>query len=76
MAKEKVKNEVAVKVETYFNDNPKKRQVYSTPDGYLFETKKFANDHAQTLGEDQYAQTHKNTAFIADVEEEETDSEE
>ena len=35
----------------YFDANPDKEVVYGTPDGYLFEVKQFAQNHANTLDE-------------------------
>jgi uncharacterized pyridoxamine 5'-phosphate oxidase family protein len=76
MAKAKNTNEVAGKVKTYFASNPKKKQVYSTSDGYLFEVKKFATQHAQSIDESEVVETHKNPLLIEVEETEETETEE
>jgi len=57
------------KVEVYFTANPKKKVVYSTSDEFLFETKKYATDHAKSLSDDDVATTHKNPKLIEVVEE-------
>lgn len=65
----KKKTDVDSKVEDYFAANPKKKVVHSTTDGFLFEAKKYATDHANTLGDDEIATTHKNPKLIDVVEE-------
>ena len=67
---------VAKKVAEYFSENPKTPVVYSTKDEFLFETRKFAYDHARTLGDDE-PELHNNplAAFEPD-ETEDTDTDE
>ncbi|MRX70273.1 hypothetical protein SAMN06265349_101725 [Flavobacterium resistens] len=61
----------AEKVENYFAENPKKKKVYVSSDGYLFEVKKFATNHGDTL-EDKEIITAKNPLQIdVTIEEEE-----
>lgn len=60
----KKKTTLDSKVEAYFTANPKKKVVYSTSDEFLFETKKYATNHAKSLSDDDVASTHKNPLFI------------
>lgn len=67
---------IADKVTNYFTENPTKAVVHTTTDGFLFPKLSFARDHAQSLGEDQEATTHKNPLFIEVETEEESEEEE
>lgn len=60
------------KVTAFFTENPKAKQVYTTPDDFLFTNLKFANDHAKTLGEEP-AKCHKNPNYIEVETEEDTE---
>ena len=51
---------IAEKVGNYFAANPKSPEVYSTSDGFLFEVKKFAKDHARTLSDAEEPEIHSN----------------
>jgi hypothetical protein len=51
---------IAETVAAYFAANAKTPEVYSTSDGYLFEVKKFAKDHARTLSDAEEPETHSN----------------
>lgn len=61
------------KVETYFAENPKAKQVYTTSDGFLFVKKKYAIDHQVTLENDEEVRTWHNPDIIEE-EVEETDT--
>jgi len=54
---------IAEKVTAFFKENPKAPVVYSTSDEFLFENKKFASDHAATIGIDE-PEPHSNPLFI------------
>ena len=70
-----VSDAFAEKVEKYFTANPKKKKVYVSSDGYLFEVKKFAINHGDTL-EDKEIKTAKNPLQIEVTTEEEEEEEE
>lgn len=60
------------KVENYFTENPKKKKIHVSSDGFLFEIKKFAINHGDTL-EVKEIKTYKNPLLIeVEIEEEET----
>lgn len=61
------------KVQAYFLENPKKKKVYITSDGFLFEIKKFASNHGDTLI-DKEVKTVSNSLLI-EVDPDEEDSE-
>lgn len=66
----------AEKVGKYFAENPKKKKIYVSSDGYLFEVKKFATNHGDTL-KDKEIITIKNPLQIdVMIEEEEEEQEE
>ena len=72
-----VETPIAQKVSEFFAQNPKEPIAYSTTDGFLFTTKKFAYDHARTLGDDE-PKVHNSPLAAANDEqeaEEETDQE-
>nr|WP_294922191.1 hypothetical protein [uncultured Flavobacterium sp.] len=61
------------KVEIYFAENPKKKKIHLSSDGFLFENKKFASNHGETL-EDKEIKTVKNPNLIeVNLEEEDTE---
>ncbi|MDA6068645.1 hypothetical protein NJT12_03340 [Flavobacterium sp. AC] len=51
------------KVENHFIENPKKKKIHLTSDGFLFDVKKFASNHGETL-EDKEVKTVKNSNLI------------
>jgi hypothetical protein len=70
MAKEK---EISTKdqAEQYFKENISKTSVYATSDGFLFEQKKYALDHANSLDESKRNVENFTNALHLEVEAEE-----
>ena len=60
------------KVDVFFTEYPKSKEVHATTDHFLFTNLKFARDHAKTLGTE--VTTLKNANLIeVEIEEEETE---
>ncbi len=61
------------KVDTFFKQNPKAKNVFVTADGFLFTDSKFAHKHAESLDEKEPINYLNPTAITVDVSNENSD---